>query len=173
MHSKTNRYFLAYGTLLGYERHKGHIIPWDDDIDVGMREDDFELIRDQLNNDGIELVQFHEYAYKIHYKKNKKIKQYAWSWPFIDIFIFVEDPVTSELYCPWENKRRFANNLFFPLRYATFENTKAIVPNNPRAILDIQYGRDWESKCDSGFYSHENEDGRGLERQIVDCADVM
>lgn len=124
------RYWIDYGTLLGYKRHEGKFIPWDDDLDVDMSSEDYrkfiEIAAKELDskyflqtrqsdptsevgrgnlrvrdNNSLFIFNFQDFRKPCH----KGI--------FIDIFEFVEQPRMA--YKPWRYIMRrisFAYNFF-------------------------------------------------------------
>jgi lipopolysaccharide cholinephosphotransferase len=129
-------YWIIGGTTLGCVRHND-IVPWDDDADIGIFEDDLEKLlnlKEELKNDGYEII----FYWKIY--KFRKINQ---EYPFIDIFCYKKDNDRyimhrDDLNEVWSNEYYLENELF-PLRKYKFGKLILNGPNYPLDYLDRMY----------------------------------
>lgn len=67
-------YSLAYGTLLGAVRHKGYI-PWDDDVDISLKRDEYDKLYQAVLNDN-------DPIYKVASLENDK----RYPYPFYRVY---------------------------------------------------------------------------------------
>ena len=138
-------FWLDYGTALGCYRHKG-IIPWDNDIDVGMTENDIKKLPSRWENDYY-LWERNPIASLDVFDKHNCVsgrfisKQYGY---FIDVFAY--RVTNSNLMYNSESiddKEKWVNiEYVFPLRRAKFGNGEYSVPNQLENYLLIYYNND-------------------------------
>ncbi|PTS93146.1 hypothetical protein DBR11_25885, partial [Pedobacter sp. HMWF019] len=81
------------GTLLGYVQH-GEIIPWDDDVDLGIKEIDLVRFQDAITID--KRLSFASKVeertgvvfYKIWSQDGEAIENFSYKFPFVDLWLY-------------------------------------------------------------------------------------
>jgi phosphorylcholine metabolism protein LicD len=157
-------YWLDWGTLLGCVRG-GKMIPWDDDIDVGIRHSDHNSVLEHCDRlpaelEILEISRFWPYQKLLPFLKRFPRKTFLRlvhrpSGLFIDIFEYLSEDDDYRLlpWVPWQRTRSIRDqgvrmhahhkDWVLPVRRGTFEGLELPIPRQPERILTAQFGEDY------------------------------
>jgi len=135
-------YFLIGGSLMGAVRY-GNRMPWDDDIDIGILQEDLEKI---LSLDYLSVglkIRKSEHGYKVYDASRNRSKMLEKTFPFIDIFVYRKD---GDVYNLANDKARktwpresFPERMLFPLTTCKYGGMDISCPATPIEFLDQAY----------------------------------
>ncbi|MCB1112574.1 MAG: LicD family protein [Chlamydiales bacterium] len=148
-------YWVDCGTCLGAYRYGG-IIPWDNDVDIGVLQPDFDNVFTALRELDSDRFVVLDWSARIN-PKTYMLVYVRDTGTLIDVYTYRVDPEKKQLsfivsniesiFLPdsWKNRESrytvpVSFDTIFPLRQANFDGMSVSVPNKTKAYLQTRYG---------------------------------
>lgn len=156
-------YVLAYGALLGWNRHKD-LLPWDDDVDVlCLNPPTAEELQARLPD--LKVYKDAHGLLKVYDPANPPCPGKPHTFPFVDICpASLEDGKVVHL-CTNGPHDKFDIDIIFPTHRAKLGPVEVNIPSNPKKLLVQKYGIECLTSALPSNWSHRHERKTGF-RQV-------
>lgn len=170
-------YSLAFGTLLGHERHNKQGIPWDDDMDIMLPYGQRDAAVSALRGAGLKVsphvngVSGFGKVWLPAAQGSVYILRAKHRYPFIDLFWYDETQTEDKglVFSDKETTCNIAgvNPSAFTFHRSTLNGVPTWVVGQPQALLDKWYSTGWRTQAVPSVHSHRLEHTRMLDKAQV------